>query len=523
MSGQSSSAPFLKFTSKAKTGSNIFGVPEFDAFSVFQTGQGEFQAKDYLGDFPLSVTCKYHNDSMFSADLKFETSFDHWVFNCSKCGYSAISSQTGTDVQLDELGFCYYGSGIYQYGVSPTGFFFTKISQDNFMHSLGIEEKSELREKIKYLIQNRRFRSNPEIEASLDMNLVDKSVSCDFLTGKVEIKYASKEATVEDNKLVEDYLVKIFGSNTEFIKKWLALYCYTNFLRLPTLFFFGPRASGKSTFIEMLRRFCPDLYADWSGKTATFNYEYEKRLIVVEENLSGDKKLYRTLKKISGQDYNHVNKKLQAPILVRNNMTPIIISNEFDSLYLEKNEQPSSELDNQWFVWKFYKVDQPDSTFIHRLAEAFPHYAKTVLNDIYQKFLTEGPVGRYQIAVPITEQLDKLFNTNVPVKETDTDIFIDVLENQNWFELKTGDKNLIGYREFYKRGLLPTALVGFILNAYHIHSTSSLIMKELKLRGHISYAPEKICINGNRYRCSKILSKAGDGPNSGNSDIIGLL
>lgn len=484
------------------------GYQEFDATDVFKTKGGIIQAKDYLDEDPLPVNCNFHEDKNPSAFLKFDSDKDKWFTSCSSCGVKAWSKQTGLQLKLSDTKYCYLGTSPYEYGLSDSGVFLTKISRENLQYSLGIEDKETLDSVVRFLVQERCLKTSPDYEAILDMDLKERSVTCDFSTGKLEIKHAPQNPNIKNNQMVEDYLIGAFGPHVEFIKQYLALYCYTNFLPLPTLFFAGPRSAGKSTFIEMMRRLCPALYSDWSGEEKDFNPEFEKRLLVVEENLTEKKAFYRTLKKITGQPFLQINKKNQPQFNVRNNLVPIVVSNEIDSLYLEQNEIPSSELDNQWFIWKFKKVEKPDPTFTRRLSEAFPHYAQTVLRQVYADLKAKGLKGRYQIPVPITEYLKPLFNTNISAAETDTNTFIDILEAKNWTALTYRDGTVGEYDSYYQAGYLPTGLVDFILKQHRIHTTTSQIIKHLKNKGYISHEGERVRIGKSRFSCNLIIKVA---------------
>ena len=56
----------------------------------------------------------------------------------------------------------------------------------------------------------------------------------------------------KDNDFIEEYLDDRFGTHKTFIKEWLAVYCYTNYQKLPTLILTGYCGSGKTTFAEII-------------------------------------------------------------------------------------------------------------------------------------------------------------------------------------------------------------------------------------------------------------------------------
>ncbi len=149
---------------------------------------------------------------------------------------------------------------------------------------------------------------------------------------------------IQDNAFIDDYLSRTFGKHVDFIKKYLAMYVYTNYIQLPTMILHGPRGTSKTTFAEMVRAIFPNLYIDWRGDVGSFTPEAEKKLAVIEENELNEKSQYKILKKYSGQKYLLVNKKYQPEYQVRNNLNIILISNESIPLFVEKTELPTDEV-----------------------------------------------------------------------------------------------------------------------------------------------------------------------------------
>jgi phage/plasmid-associated DNA primase len=61
------------------------------------------------------------------------------------------------------------------------------------------------------------------------------------------------------NFLIEEYLDERFGQYKDFIKQWLAVFCYTNYKKLPHLILKGKRGTGKSTFSDIVSDIFPGL------------------------------------------------------------------------------------------------------------------------------------------------------------------------------------------------------------------------------------------------------------------------
>ncbi|MCH8286477.1 hypothetical protein IIB79_08125 [candidate division KSB1 bacterium] len=249
--------------------------------------------------------------------------------------------------------------------------------------------------------------------------------SVNLETGNVEVKIPPRAVEIEDNEFIEKYLQGTFGEHRDFVKKYLAMYTYTNFVRLPTLILHGPRGSSKSTFANMVADFYPSMYMDWAGSIGNFTPEAEKKLLIIEENISSEKSMYKSLKKLTGQPYLMVNKKYQPEYMVKNNINVILISNETIPLYVEKMEMPTDEANNQFFVWKFPKLKaRPDAHFPSKLRQRIGHYVRTELKDVFDDI--DKNYTRYGIPVPITVYERKLYDNNTTNIEAQADRYTTV-------------------------------------------------------------------------------------------------
>ena len=110
--------------------------------------------------------------------------------------------------------------------------------------------KEKLPEVKEYMLTNKfipAFTSKKELYQNIGISahsyrLVNESAW--------EIRHPALPVDIADNQFVEDWIEMTFGQYKGFIKKWLSVYCYTNYLRLPMLLLF--RAEGKRK--EPLRR-----------------------------------------------------------------------------------------------------------------------------------------------------------------------------------------------------------------------------------------------------------------------------
>jgi hypothetical protein len=117
---------------------------------------------------------------------------------------------------------------------------------------------------------------------------VDKSCySVSLNDGVVRVDIAAIQPDIVDNKFIEDYLNSTFGMYKYFIKEYLAMYTYTNYINLPNLvlLLYGSRGSSKTTFAGFVADIYPSLYSDWTAEPSNFTQECEKKLLIIEENL----------------------------------------------------------------------------------------------------------------------------------------------------------------------------------------------------------------------------------------------
>lgn len=455
----------------------------FSANTIVKTADGQMlKVSDYKELRPLSVHCLWHKDYHPSAFIEFKGT--NWFFHCMSCNKSGFSEETVFQMTLKANdNFFYYGKDIYDVGFGQKEFFMTKISERSFRVRLGLT-KDQIDIAIDDLVKTKLLRESPFVAYTLNMDIPENRVLYDEKKG-FRIELAPSPVTVQDNQLIEDYLNRVFGNNSDFIKKYMALYCFTEFERLPTLLFIGPRSSGKSTLVAMLTSICPFLYADWSGAVEGFTPQFEKRLLVLEENINDSKAFYRGLKKITGQKYLEINKKNIPQYNVRNNLCPVIITNEFAATYMEKSEMPTSEFTNQFFVCEFPDLGTiPDKTYVEHLCEAFPNYAQTVLRDLYKSMSAAGFSGRYMIPVPITDSEKRLFNLHTTAAESEADSVIEIIENGEWNNEKWIEDIYVRqiFEEFIQEDFIPTDLIDTIRKEKRLSSHTNQILKNLKTR-----------------------------------------
>lgn len=285
-----------------------------------------------------------------------------------------------------------------------------------------------------------------------------------------------------------------------FIKEWLAVYCHSNYRKLPTLIFSGGRGTGKSTFAEIVAEIFPTLSFQWSGSEENFTYEVEKKLLIVEENLSDKVSQYKTLKKYTGQKYATVKKKFRDPYQVRNNTNIILLSNELIPLFVSRDELPTDTRNNQFFVYEFPKLTgsiDPDTQ--DKVLARLGHYIRTELKTVYDGLSASG--FRYSIDVPITDEERELFTANTSDLESDVDMLIQRLIEQYANDLFPDD---MPYFPFIEQGQLPVLWI-----KYYSQSTRhyNQVIKGMRRQRLIVGEADRFQVDGKRLFCLPMTDK----------------
>lgn len=415
--------------------------------------------------------------------------------------YKNYSSQ---DILED---FWSQGKDIFQIGFVGDKFFIEKISKGKFniivgdrilkKKKLDEEDLNEALEKafvrlviekhIKHLARVDYLGNSETKQALYNVNLNE---------GVIEVNHSMLLVRIKDNDFIEKYFSDTFGDHKDFIKKYLAVYCHSNYKKLPTLILFGERGTGKTTFAEIFMEIFPELSYQWHGNEQNFTPEVEKKLLVVEENNSDKASQYKTLKKYTGQKYAMVNKKFKEPYMIKNNMNIIILSNEVIPLYLKKEELPGDEANNQFFVMEFKRFDGDiDNTILQDIIDRLGHYIRTELKAVYESLDTKK--YRYSIPVPITKEERALFNSNTTEIDLDTDSIIQQLAK------RYADFNF-GYKVFIDAKYFPVQFISDWSSSLTKSHKNSLI-KNLKKRKLIDAEdPKKVQLKGNRQYCYKM-------------------
>ena len=443
-----------------------------------------------------SILCPFHDDQTPSAFVNYSETSHNWFIHCSACNETFWMEKAGNPLETLTEPFWSYGSDVYEFGIANDEFFFERIGEKKFHHlSKSDRDKDEQERAYKYLVQHKHIRHISEINYIGDISVDHTHFTVDKDDGLITVHHAAIPVKIQDNQLIEDYLNNRFSKYKDFIKQWLAMYVYTNYTKLPTIILKSGRGCGKSTFVEVIGEIYKPLAYNWNGHEQNFTYEAEKKLLIVEENEQAAQHQYKTLKKYTGQKYSRVEKKFKDPYHVLNNMNIILLANDSIPVYVTRDERPTSELNNQFFVYEFPPIKGNLNVNIqNEIEDRLGHYIRTELKKVFVNINSSG--CRYGIKVPITDAEKALFADNITNLESDVDTLMDRLLDKyaSEYEADTPEQQL------FQDGYIPVKTIDDY-NSSRTHSNQ--IIKNLKRRGIIvSSEPERVSrkIHGNQFR-----------------------
>jgi len=450
-------------------------------------------------DKKTRIYCPFHRDNTPSAFVNYSAKSKNWYISCSACNQTFWMRRPAFESQCDP--YWSYGKDIFELGILNDEFFIEKIGKAKF-HILtkthcSPEDKAAA---FEYLVDNKHISHISRIDYLGDIEAEESYYNVILDKGIIEVHYAPLQTAKQDNDFIERYLQERFQQYKDFIKEYLAVFCYTNYSKLPTLILKGPRGNGKSTFAEIVGEIYRPLTYEWQGHEENFTYEVEKKLLIVEENESTKMSQYKTLKKYSGQKYAIVNKKFKDPYKVRNNMNIIMLTNEAIPLYVSREEQPKDEFNNQFFVYEFPEIKPPmDPRIQDKILARLGHYIRTELRSVFNSIIDIG--YRYSITVPITDAEKALFIDNVTDLEADTDRCLQKLILDH-----SGEKEGI-YSNFIEKNYIPTK---YFREDIFLRTHYNRVIKNLKKRGYLTGAQTRIKVADRRQYCFEITQKLKD-------------
>lgn len=492
-----------------------FGDKNFEVDSIgdlwdnsldINTGQDLIRASEITEK--TTILCPFHDDNSSSAFIAYSKKNENWFIRCSACGKSLDPEKSGKTFWMEKDAiehtptskYWSHGTDIWEFGFAGEEFYQEKIGRHKyhiFTQTLGKEDRDPA---YSTLVEQNHISHLSRIDHIADPAIDNSTFRVMKNDGIIEVRYSAIANNLDDNALVEAYLNDRFGDHIIFIKQWLAVYAYTNYQKLPTLILKGGRGTGKSTFAEIVGEIYPQLTAEWHGHESDFTYEVEKKLLIVEENETSAMNQYKTLKKYAGQKYATVNKKFKDPYRVRNNMSMIMLTNEAIPMYAAREEAPTNDANNQFFVYEFPDLSATiDPQLSDKILDRLGHYIRTELKTVYDRLDTAG--YRYSISVPITQEEEAMFKSNVTDIEHTADRFIE--------KLVLGYSSDIGsaYHSFIADGYVP---VQFFSDYTLSSAPTNRIVKQLQRTGYLTTDRERIQKGKERHYCYVMTQKLKD-------------
>jgi hypothetical protein len=475
----------------------IFGSPEgADAICYFDgedfnpakheklwNQNTEIRDKDGNVISPIDVSqetpiyCPFHDDSKPSAFINHSKKRDNWFIHCKSCDETYWMETDITHLERVCENYYSYGTDVYDFGMMDDEFFYNKLGSRKFHVLTGTDNEPEKAEAFRYLVKRHHIRHLRRIDYISDMDVDESFYAVDLGSGVITAHHRGIPVDIEDNEFIEAYLKDRFGKYLTFIKEWIAVYCYTNYKKLPTIIFNSDRGNGKSSFVEIIAEIFPTLSFQWGGNEDGFTYEVEKKFLTVEENQSEKVSQYKTLKKYTGQKHATVKKKFKDPYQVKNNMNIIILSNDAIPLFVSRGELPTDTKNNQFFVYEFPEITGAiDPDLQEKILARLGHYIRTELKTVFDGLSTSG--FRYSIDVPITDAEKELFAANTTDLESDVDVLIDRLTRQYDEESFPQDEP---FYAFIKEGYLPVQWIKNYTNGTRHYNQITKAMRRQRL------------------------------------------
>jgi hypothetical protein len=444
------------------------------------------------------IYCPFHDESNASAFMDISKKTRNFFICCSACGKTYWMEKPIVPIEQKCERFYSYRTDVFDVGLAGEEFFINKVGQQKFYVWVDASSNPEKQEDyFAYLVREKHIRHLKRIDHIGDMDIDESFFEYDRAEGIFIVHYAPLPTRIQDNAFIEQWLAHSFGKYAPFIKRWLAAYCYTNYDKLPTLVLRGDRGTGKNTFAEAVMAIYPSLAQFWHGEDRNFTPEVQKKLLVADESVARNEKQYRLLKQRSGQKMAVVNQKFVPEYQVKNNMNVIILSNDATPIFVEKHEQPTSEKNNQFFVYSMPKLDPNaiDRDYGFKIEDRLGHYIRTELKVVHES-ISNNSDYRYSIPTPITDEEKALFNANQTVLEDEAMKFLRKMVEQS--------DPIIG--RFFNVGLFPNEFIdGYTISKGY---TRNGVIRALKELDYLAASdPIRKMVNGQRKYCFEMTGK----------------
>ncbi len=372
------------------------------------------------------IYCPFHDDSSTSAFFRFSAKTSNFFIYCSACTKTWWSEviEIPVEERFDLSRFWSHADNIFEILIMENKFVLEKFGLNKVLALYGIDpQDSETKQQIfNYLVQQKHIPSIVSVVSIGDATVESTNavLEIDKDRGKLTVRYPLPPIVEKDNEFIENYLTSVFKEYTGFIKKWLAVYAYSNYRKLATIVLTGDRARGKNLFADMVAAIYPHLSTYWTLQDSAFNPELQSKLLIADETVTKEIKNYVKLKKISGAKFHVINRKYVEDYQVPNNSNIIILSNDALPIFVKRTELSTNPKINQFFIYPMPDIPVVDTEMPQKLAARIGYYARTVLKDVWNECQNDME-NRYSMEVPITESERTLFQSSVTLSESITD------------------------------------------------------------------------------------------------------
>ena len=363
-----------------------------------------------------AIKCLFHDDATASAFIDvYPSRRKMLICTATGCGAKAIVPAMDVYPELFYLGDQLYK--VYEQG--------SELAVDKVNQKYLLKLHQEERDNMLFDLTNQRNVAKSSFHIQREVNGYSEKTFWELLPkkGLLRITYPPITVNKKDNDFIDQWLLSMFGEHTAFIKQWLALYCYMNHIKLPTLVLPGQRSIGKSTFAEFVGALYEHLGWMWSGEKEQFTPELQKHLLIADEAQVDKKEQYLMIKQLSGSAKVTVNEKHLPQFQTINNLCFILLTNNANPLFLVERERPTDEKVNQFFMWEIYPPKIRNAFIKYELQDRAGHYVRTELRSIYEQWLKNEKRSeyRYSILTPITPLLIQQYNSSKTQAEYDSE------------------------------------------------------------------------------------------------------
>ena len=295
-------------------------------------------------------------------------------------------------------------------------------------------DKNITQEVMDYIVNERRLLTVPHVIYSSWLYSRGKRRKTDWDGGiyfdgqnyisETPYPEVKTQATEQDVKDIESILESILGDRKTLFKKYMAQYAFENRENArPTLICYDEnvRGTGKTQMYRFFlqRVFPSQAYVVEDTQKDGFNGYAENKLIFFDEAESQTlSEKYRLAKIFSGSESIEINKKgvpkykikLYSYLYFCANKQPLIIK-----------ENPTTDLENQWIVFKFKgklsknslylkQYNKHNGDFLPLFERAFGKWLKENLLAFYEENMLNKEIGRYGFRIPINKDMEALLD-----------------------------------------------------------------------------------------------------------------